>query len=306
MSATSNPKPIESAVVVGAGTMGHGIAQVLAQAGIHTTLVDVKQDFVDKGLGRIRANLDAGVQRGKVTPEARDQALARLAGSTGRDALARAELLVEAIPEDMKLKRELFADADQRMPAGALLASNTSSLSITEIAASTRRPEDVVGLHFFNPVHIMKLLEIVKGALTSDATLERSRALAERLGKVSIVANDAPGFATSRLGVALGLEATRMLEEGVAGAADIDTAMKLGYGHPMGPLALGDLVGLDVRLAIAEAMFAELGTDTFKPPRILKKLVRMGHLGKKAGKGFYLYDDKGEVVGENPAARPLR
>lgn len=303
---SSSEGAIASAVVVGAGTMGHGIAQVLAQAGIHTTLVDVKQESVDKGLAKVKANLDGGVQKGKVTAEARDQALAHLSGSTSRDALARADLLVEAIPEDMKLKRELFADADQRMPAGALLASNTSSLSITEIAAATRRPEDVVGLHFFNPVHIMKLLEIVKGSLTSEATLARAKGLAERLGKVSIVANDAPGFATSRLGVALGLEATRMLEEGVAGASDIDTAMKLGYGHPMGPLALGDLVGLDVRLAIAEAMHAELGTDTFKPPRILKKLVRMGHLGKKAGKGFYLYDDKGEVTGENPAARPLR
>jgi 3-hydroxybutyryl-CoA dehydrogenase len=299
-------KNIETAVVVGAGTMGHGIAQVLAQAGIQTTLVDVKQDFVDKGLAKIKANLDGGVQKGKVAPEARDKALASLVGSTSRDALARADLLVEAIPENMAWKKELFADADERMPAGALLASNTSSLSITEIAAATRRPEDVVGLHFFNPVHIMKLLEIVKGALTSDDTLARAKALAARLGKTSIVANDAPGFATSRLGVALGLEATRMLEEGVASAADIDTAMKLGYAHPMGPLALGDLVGLDVRLAIAEGMHAELGTDTFKAPRLLKKLVRMGHLGKKAGKGFYLYDDKGEIIGENPAARPLR
>lgn len=299
-------KQIEMAVVVGAGTMGHGIAQVLAQAGIQTTLVDVEQDFVTKGLARIRGNLDLGVQKGKVTAAARDEAISRLHGSTSREVLSGADLLVEAIPEDMKLKRELFADADRRMPAGAMLASNTSSLSITEIAATTRRPDSVVGLHFFNPVHIMKLLEIVKGALTSEETLARARALAERLGKTVIVANDAPGFATSRLGVALGLEATRMLEEGVATAADIDTAMKLGYGHPMGPLALGDLVGLDVRLAIAEAMHAELGTDTFKPPRILKKLVRMGHLGKKAGKGFYLYDEKGELLGENPAARPLR
>jgi 3-hydroxybutyryl-CoA dehydrogenase len=302
-------KSIERAVVVGAGTMGHGIAQVLAQAGIETMLVDVKDEFVERGLARVRANLEAGVQRGKLGAEDRDATLARLSGAggaAGRDALASADLLVEAIPEDMALKQELFADADARMPAGALLASNTSSLSITEIAAATKRAEDVVGLHFFNPVHIMKLLEIVKGALTSEDTLARARALATRLQKTFIVANDAPGFATSRLGVALGLEATRMLEEGVAGAADIDTAMKLGYGHPMGPLALGDLVGLDVRLAIAEAMLAELGSDTFKPPRLLKKLVRMGHLGKKAGKGFYLYDDKGEILGENPAARPLR
>jgi 3-hydroxybutyryl-CoA dehydrogenase len=294
---------IDSAVVVGAGTMGHGIAHVLAVAGVKTTLVDVKQEFVDKGLAKIKANLDAGVAKGKLAADARDAAFARLSVSTSRDALASADLLVEAIPENMQWKRELFGDADARMKKGALLASNTSSLSITEIASSTKRPEDVVGLHFFNPVHIMKLLEIVRGALTSEATLARSRALAERLGKTFIVANDAPGFATSRLGVSLGLEAARMLEERVAGVADIDTAMKLGYGHPMGPLALGDLVGLDVRLAIAEGMHAELG-ERFRPPRLLKRLVQMGHLGKKAGKGFYLYDEKGEIAGENPAARP--
>lgn len=292
----------KNAVVVGAGTMGHGIAQVLAQAGVETTLVDIKQDFVDKGLAKIKSNLDAGVSKGKVTADARDAALELLHGSVSREVLGQADLLVEAIPEDMRLKRELFAEADARMPQGALLASNTSSLSITEIASSTKRPHDVVGLHFFNPVHIMKLVEIVRGALTSDATIERARAIADKLGKTVIVANDSPGFATSRLGLALGLEATRMVEEGVASPADIDTAMKLGYGHPMGPLALGDLVGLDVRLAIAEAMHAELG-PAFKPPRLLKRLVTMGHVGKKAGKGFYLYDDKGDIKGENPAAR---
>ena len=298
-------RTIDSAVVVGAGTMGHGIAQVLAQAGILTTLVDVKQEVVDFGLQKIKANLEAGVSKGKVTPAARDAALSLLSGSTSREALCTADLLIEAIPEHMALKRELFYDADTKMPAGALLASNTSSLSITQIASATSRPADVVGLHFFNPVHIMKLLEIVRGALSSEASLQRAQQLATRLGKTSIVANDAPGFATSRLGVALGLEATRMLEEGVASCADIDTAMKLGYGHPMGPLALGDLVGLDVRLAIAEGMHAELG-ESFKPPRLLKRLVAMGHVGKKAGKGFYLYDDRGEPLGENPAARPQR
>lgn len=298
-------KKIDRAVVVGAGTMGHGIAQVLAQAGIDTTLVDVSQDSVDRGLARIRENLEAGVAKGKVTAAARDAALKNLSGTTQLEsALAAADLLVEAIPEDMGKKRELFALADAKMHPAALLASNTSSLSITEIASATRRPEHVVGLHFFNPVHIMKLLEIVKGALTAPAIIDAARALAERLGKTCIVVNDSPGFATSRLGLAVGLEATRMLEEGVASASDIDTAMKLGYGYPMGPLALGDLVGLDVRLAIAEAMFEELGTDTFRPPRLLKKLVRLGHLGKKAGRGFFLYDDKGGIVGDNPAARP--
>ncbi|MCC7108087.1 MAG: 3-hydroxyacyl-CoA dehydrogenase family protein [Deltaproteobacteria bacterium] len=298
-------KKIDRAVVVGAGTMGHGIAQVLAQAGIDTTLVDVSQGSVDRGLAKIRENLEAGVAKGKVTAAARDLALGNLSGTTQLEsALGAADLLVEAIPEDMSKKRELFALADAKMHAAAILASNTSSLSITEIASATKRPEHVVGLHFFNPVHIMKLLEVVKGALTAPAVLDTVRALGERLGKTCIVVNDSPGFATSRLGLAVGLEATRMLEEGVASASDIDTAMKLGYGYPMGPLALGDLVGLDVRLAIAEAMFEELGSDTFRPPRLLKKLVRLGHLGKKAGRGFFVYDEKGTIVGDNPAAKP--
>ena len=202
----------------------------------------------------------------------------------------------------MSLKRALFQEADALMPARALLASNTSSLSIVEIAAATKRPEAVVGLHFFNPVHIMKLLEIVKGPLTSSSTLERALALAAALKKTAIVVNDAPGFATSRLGICLGNEAMRMLEEGVASAADIDAAMRLGYGHPMGPLALSDLVGLDVRLNISEGLFAELGTDGFRPPRIMKRLVQLGHTGKKSGRGFYLWEN-GEIVGENPAAR---
>lgn len=291
-----------TAVVVGAGTMGHGIAQVLCQAGIATTLVDLDKDVVARGQQKIAENLGIGVKKGKLTEGERDATLARLSTSTSTAVVAGAQLFVEAIPERMELKRALFAEADRLMPAGGMLASNTSSLSITEIASSTKRPEDVVGLHFFNPVHIMKLLEIVRGPLTSKETLAAARALAERLGKTSIVVNDAPGFATSRLGICLGNEAMRMFEEGVASAADIDAAMKLGYGHPMGPLALSDLVGLDVRCAISEGLFAELGTDGFRPPRIVKRLVKLGHLGKKSGRGFYLWDN-GEIVGENPAAR---
>ena len=283
-------KKIDRAVVVGAGTMGHGIAQVLAQAGIDTTLVDVSQGSVDRGLAKIRENLEAGVAKGKVTAAARDLALGNLSGTTQLEsALGAADLLVEAIPEDMSKKRELFALADAKMHAAAILASNTSSLSITEIASATQRPEHVVGLHFFNPVHIMKLLEVVKGALTAPAVLDTVRALGERLGKTCIVVNDSPGFATSRLGLAVGLEATRMLEEGVASASDIDTAMKLGYGYPMGPLALGDLVGLDVRLAIAEHLERELGPQ-FRPPALLKELVAAGKLGKKTGQGFYVWE----------------
>jgi 3-hydroxybutyryl-CoA dehydrogenase len=293
---------IDNAVVVGAGTMGHGIAQVLAQAGIATTLVDVDAAVVERGRRAIESNLDKGVQKQKLTAAERDATLARLTTSTDKGALARADLLVEAIPERMEWKKALFAEADALMPAGALLATNTSSLSIVEIAQATKRPGDVIGMHFFNPVHIMKLLEIVKGPLTSTSTLARALALAERLHKTSIVVNDAPGFATSRLGICLGNEAMRMLDEGVASAADIDQAMKLGYGHPMGPLALSDLVGLDVRLNITEGLYAELGTDGFRAPRLLKRLVKLGHTGKKAGQGFYLWRD-GEIVGENPAAR---
>jgi 3-hydroxybutyryl-CoA dehydrogenase len=299
---TNETSGIAAAVVVGAGTMGHGIAHVLALAGIETTLVDVEPAAVAAGLARIRENLDAGVRKGKVDASARDAALARLRTATDLSAIEKADLFIEAVPERLDLKRRVFTEADARAPRGALLASNTSSLSITAIAAATKRPEDVVGLHFFNPVHVMKLLEIVRGGVTSDDALRRARALGQRLGKTCVVAQDAPGFATSRLGVALGLEAIRTLEEGVATASDIDTALKLGYGHPMGPLALTDLVGLDVRLAIAEALHHEMGTDTFRPPRLLKQLVRLGHVGKKAGRGFYLWDERGEIAGENPAA----
>lgn len=292
----------ERAVVVGAGTMGHGIAQVCAVAGIRTTLVDVEQEYVDRGLARIADNLGKGVERGKVTPEARDRALAVLDGATSLEAPAQeADLFIEAIPEKMALKRELMELADAHLPEGALIGSNTSSLSITEIASATKRPEDVIGLHFFNPVHIMKLLEVVKGAHTAPATVERALALGSTLGKTCVVVNDAPGFATSRLGITLGNEAMRMVEEGVASPADIDTAMKLGYGHPMGPLALSDLVGLDVRLSITEALFEEIGTEGFRPPRILKKLVRAGAFGKKSGAGFYLWEGD-TPVRPNPLA----
>ena len=289
---------MRSAIVVGGGTMGHGIAQVLAMAGVRTHLVDLDQGVLDAALAKVRANLDAGVAKGKVDAATRDRALASLTTTTKLDDGRGADLFVEAVPEKMELKKRVLADAEKVAAPDALLASNTSSLSITEIAAATSRPQDVVGLHFFNPVHVMKLLEVVKGARTSAATVERALEVGRLLGKTTIVVNDAPGFATSRLGITLGNEAMRMLEEGVASAADIDQAMKLGYGHPMGPLALSDLVGLDVRLAITEGLHAEIGTDGFRAPRVLRRLVRQGALGKKTGRGFYVWRD-GEIVGEN-------
>ncbi len=295
----TNTTGFNKAVVVGGGTMGHGIAQVTAMAGVPTTLIDIEAAVAKTGVEKIRTNLDKGIARGKVEEAVRDATMERLSASADRGALDGADLLVEAIPERMDLKRELFADADKRMADGALLGTNTSSLSITEIASATTRPEAVIGLHFFNPVHIMRLLEIVRGAFTSDDTLARAKAYGEAIGKTCIVVNDAPGFATSRLGITLGNEAMRMVEEGVASPSDIDTAMKLGYGHPMGPLALSDLVGLDVRMHITTGLHEELGSDGFLPPQIMRRLVRAGCLGQKTGRGFYIWED-GKIVAENP------
>jgi 3-hydroxybutyryl-CoA dehydrogenase len=290
-----NASSIRRVAVLGAGTMGHGIAQVAAQAGWQVTLRDVEERFVQAGLGKIKDNLDKGVEKGKVEPGTRDATLARLAGSTSLEAAVReADLVIEAIPEDMRLKQETFAVIDRAAPAHALLATNTSSLSVGAIARATARPERLVGMHFFNPVHIMKLCEVVRHDAAAPAAVETAREVALRMGKDPIVARDVPGFASSRLGVALGLEAIRMVEQGVASAADIDKAMKLGYGHPMGPLELGDHVGLDVRLAIAEYLAKELG-PAFTPPRLLRDKVAAGKLGKKTGEGFYRWQG-GKIV----------
>jgi 3-hydroxybutyryl-CoA dehydrogenase len=276
--------------VLGAGTMGHGIAQVAAQAGFPTTLHDVEERFTAAGLERIRANLEHGVQRGKVTDEEREAALARLGATTDLEAAVRdAALVIEAAPERLDVKRAIFGKVASAAPEDAVLGTNTSSLSVTEIAASTPCPERVIGLHFFNPPYVLRLLEIVRAQQTSDDTLARARAFGERMGREMIVVSDSPGFATSRLGLVIGLEAMRMLQEGVGTAEDIDRAMELGYRHPMGPLRLTDLVGLDVRLSIAEYLHAEIG-EQFRPPQILRRLVRAGKLGKKTGEGFYRWD----------------
>lgn len=275
--------------VVGAGTMGHGIAHVAAAAGHRVVLYDVKRELAEKGKSSIAANLAKGVEKGKVTPEDRDAALARISTTEVLADLRRCQLVIEAAPEKLELKQQLFTELSKICAPDAILASNTSSLSLTEIAAAATNPERVAGMHFFNPVHLMKLLELVRAYQTSDATLETVKAFGEKLGKQTITVKDSPGFASSRLGIALGMEAVRMVEEGVASPEDIDRAMKLGYGHPMGPLELTDLVGLDVRLAIGEYLYRELGNPVFRPPQLLKKMVRAGRLGKKSGQGFYKY-----------------
>ena len=274
--------------VVGAGTMGHGIAQVAALAGYDVSLIDVSEEALEKAVQRVRAQLDKGVELGKVEPDAREAALGRLHASSDPDAMSGAEIVIEAVPEIIDLKRELLAGAAERVDPDTLLASNTSSLSITAIADAVPGPERVFGMHFFNPVHIMELVEIVRGDRTGPDAIERARAVAERMGKTPIVVSDSPGFASSRLGIALGLEAIRMVETGVATAEDIDRAMELGYRHPMGPLRLTDLVGLDVRLEIARYLQRELG-ERFRPPELLEEMVEEGKLGKKAGRGFYVW-----------------
>ena len=273
--------------VIGAGTMGHGIAHVAASAGWDVLLHDTSDELIRNGLDAIRANLDRGVDNGKVDPDDRDAILARVHGESDFAAAAAADLVIEAVPESLDLKREVFARIDRFAPPHAVLATNTSSLSVAAIAAATARPERVVGMHFFNPVHIMSLVEIVRSGSTADEVVTLAVEAGRRMGKEPIEVRDVPGFASSRLGLALGLEAMRMLEQEVASAEDIDKAMVLGYRHPMGPLRLTDVVGLDVRLAIARYLHAELGSEVFRPPAILEELVERGRLGKKTGHGFY-------------------
>jgi 3-hydroxybutyryl-CoA dehydrogenase len=283
-----------SVAVIGAGTMGHGIAQVAAMAGHDVALTDAVPGVAEKGIDRIRSNLEGAVARSKITTQQRDETLdrIRLAHGVG-DAAANAEFIIEAVPEDAGLKAAVFAEVDACAPADSVLASNTSSLSITALQDATARAGRVIGLHFFNPVHINALVEIVRGLRTDPQVVERSLDFVKGLGKDPIVVNDSPGFATSRLGVLLGLEAIRMLEQGVASADDIDKAMVLGYRHPMGPLRLTDLVGLDIRLAIAKYLHEQLGSEAFCPPHLLEDMVAQGKLGKKSGMGFYTWTADG-------------
>jgi 3-hydroxybutyryl-CoA dehydrogenase len=286
--------------VIGAGTMGHGIAQVAAAAGYKVLLRDLDRDSLARGIEAIERNLAKGIQLGKLTEDDRDSTLQHIRGTTHLEELANADLIIEAAPEKLELKQEILREIEAYSNKAFIFASNTSSLSITEIAKASERPQNTIGMHFFNPVHIMRLVEIVVGKATSDDTVEIVREVSRRLRKEPIVVKDVPGFASSRLGVVLGLEAMRMLEQGVASAKDIDTAMELGYNHPMGPLKLTDHVGLDIRLNIAEYLYRELGSEAFRPPEVLRQLVKEGKLGRKTGEGFYNWNNEKQSVAGSP------
>ena len=280
--------PIQKVAVIGAGTMGSGIAQVCAQVGWETRLFDAFPEGLEAGMSRIDAFWDKGIARGKTTPEQKDEWTSNLHPTSDMVSAVRdADMVIEAVPEVLQIKARVFHVLGEETKEDCLLATNTSSLPITDIAAASGRPARVIGMHFFNPVPIMKLLELVKHDLCSEETISLATSAGEAMGKTTILVKDVPGFATSRLGVALGNEAIRMLAEGVASANDIDTAMKLGYNHPMGPLELSDLVGLDVRRDILNHLAEAFDDDSYRPHELLEKLVAEGDLGKKSGKGIY-------------------
>ena len=282
---------IRQIAVIGTGTMGRGIAYLAAVAGYDTIIHDADAAALDAARASVESSLKKQTEKGNVTADAAAAAMERLQVAADLEpAVRQADLIIEAVPEDPELKKDLFAQADLFCGEETILASNTSSISISELSGAVERRDRFVGMHFFNPPHAMKLIEIVRGERTSDDTVAEVRAVAEKMGKTPIIVRDSPGFATSRLGIALGLEAIRMLEEGVASAEDIDRAMELGYNHPMGPLRLTDLVGLDVRLGIAEYLASTLG-PRFEPPEMLRQMVRDGRLGKKSGRGFYEWND---------------
>jgi len=285
-------RPIHVIAVLGAGTMGHGIAQMAAAAGYVVIMRDVNPDALARGLQSIERNLAKAIQLKKISEQDRDETLQRISGVTRLEEISGANLVIEAAPENLELKQSLLREAEALVAGDCIFATNTSSLAIGEVAAASSRPETVIGMHFFNPVHIMRLVEIVVGKKTSPEATAAVREVATRMKKEPIIVRDVPGFASSRLGVTLGLEAMRMVEQGVASARDIDTAMELGYNHPMGPLRLTDLVGLDVRLNIAEYLHGKLGSETFRPPEILRRMVSEGKLGKKSGEGFYKWNEQ--------------
>jgi 3-hydroxybutyryl-CoA dehydrogenase len=282
--------------VVGGGQMGQGIAQVAAQAGLDVMLVDVGRAQADAAVGKLKKTLDRLVEKGKLDPASRDQTLGRLSAGDGIASLADRDFVIEATPEQEALKLETFAALGRALPPEAILASNTSSISITKLAAASGRPDKVIGMHFMNPVPLMKLVEIVRGLPTSDATYKRTVELAVRFGKTTIAARDIPGFIVNRMLIPLLNEACYGLYEGLGTAADIDVGVKLGLNHPMGPLELADLIGLDTCLAIANVLHHELGDDKYRPCPLLRQYVAAGWLGRKSGRGFYVYDAQGNKL----------
>ncbi len=283
---------VKTVGVVGCGLMGAGIVQVSAQSGLKTIVREADQAFLDKGLGRIKKFLDDGVTKGKVTAEDRDKTLANISGTVKLEDLAGCDLVIEAVTENIEVKKQVFSTLDAVCAPDAVLATNTSSLSVTEIAAFAKKPERVLGLHFFNPVPLMKLVEIIRALPTNDAAFDRAKVYVETIGKTPVIAKDAPGFVVNRLLVPYILDAIRVYESGLASKEDIDNGMKLGCGHPMGPLQLLDFVGLDTTYYIANIMFEEFRETRFAPPPLLKRMVLAGYLGRKSGRGFYDYTAK--------------
>jgi 3-hydroxybutyryl-CoA dehydrogenase len=280
---------MKKVAVIGAGTMGAGIAQVLAQSGYEVVLRDIKEELVNRGLSGIAKNFERSIQKGKMTAEERDAILKRIEGTVDVQDLASCDIVIEAATENMELKKKIFAEIDQVCKAEAVLATNTSSLSITEIASATNRPDRVIGMHFFNPVPVMKLIEVIKGLATSENTKNEILELCTKVGKTPVEVEEAPGFVVNRILIPMINEAIGILADGVATAEDIDEGMKLGANHPIGPLALADLIGNDVCLAIMEVLYHEFSDSKYRPHPLLRKMVRGNLLGRKTGKGFYTY-----------------